>query len=339
MKTLSSFLGLTLLALTLNAGSAEVPKARLANLVTDYVPIAPVEERPGALTLLEARFLPGDGFILRLPFHANRFTPLVAQGAVVAAGQVVARVEGPELEAWLIHADGIEARFRAAEKRYRDGLALYEKQSLAASKWAEIAEQYFALVARMHHVEHTREILRPLDHNRAEVSAPRAGRISFLERTGDDSEEVDIARIIAPDALRLTGRISQRGDAEPSRILIGACAVPVSHVEEQVRNLSRQVWSQALPPCLDPAPGALREGRFAYPFQGYAVPRAAVASVAGQAGIFIEEGAVLRFVPVAIASADPARFYLRSDSDLAGRRVLTASVSAAQGILLGLGLD
>jgi hypothetical protein len=133
--------------------------------------------------------------------------------------------------------------------------------------------------------------------------------------------------------------VSQRDEDLPSRVVFEDCTVPVSHVEALVRGLSRRVWSQDLATCPDVAPGALREGRFIYPFRGYAVPRASVATVGGQAGVFVEDGDALAFAPVAIASADEIRFYVRSERSLEGRRVLATSVSAAQGILLGLGRD
>jgi hypothetical protein len=85
--------------------------------------------------------------------------------------------------------------------------------------------------------------------------------------------------------------------------------------------------------------GTLVEGRLEFPFAGYAVPRSALATVGGQPGVFVERGDHLRFTAVTIGGSDREAFYVSSDADLGGAAVLSTSVSAAQGILLGLGQD
>jgi len=69
------------------------------------------------------------------------------------------------------------------------------------------------------------------------------------------------------------------------------------------------------------------------------VPRTAVGSVNGQPGVFMERDSNLVFVPVLILSSDAKSFYISSDTDITGQRVLIESVSAVQGLLLGLGED
>jgi len=320
------------------AAQQELPKSSLGNLAVDYRVVESVARRPGPRVLMEARELPGAAFSVRLPFEANRFVRTVPQGSEVATGQVIAEVEGPELAAWTVRAQGVTERFAAAQRRYTESEVLYRQQSLAASKWADIADAYHALAVQMHQVEHTREILTMLDTHRAELRAPRPGRVRFLSAPGDGAE-IEVAEILPAGGLRLTGLISRRSETAPDRLRVGDCAVTIAVVEERTEGLSRRVWSDALPPCAPRTPGALIDGRFEFPFAGYAVPRASIATVGGQAGLFVDRGAVLEFVPVTIASTDARHVFVRAEGSLEGVQVLTTSVSAAQGLLLGLGQD
>lgn len=316
-----------------------IAKEQLRSLDTRYAQPEAAAVRPGERVLLEARALDGDRFIVRLPFRPNRLAPLVAAGSAVAAGQAVAEVSGPELDAWLIHARGVEARYATAKKRYRDNLTLFEQQSLPASTWADIANAYFALNAQMHQVEHTRELLSVVSQGQAQLIAPRGGRIEFARAGFSDDGEIDVAFITDERALRLSGFVSQNERRPPVQIAVGDCVMAVGVAEASAQRLLRRIWSVPIPDCLEVSPGVQLEGVLRYPFEGFVVPRTAVGSVNGQPGVFMERDSNLVFVPVLILSSDAKSFYISSDTDITGQRVLIESVSAVQGLLLGLGED
>ncbi len=331
---------LSVLALSaLPTQAAEVPKALLANLETVYVEARDAPLRPGPAVLFEATVQPSAAFTLRLPFHPNRIVRVAGQGASVAAGQAIARIEGPEVRAWLLQAEGVAQRFEVAKQRYEDSLPLFEEQALAASKWAEISDRYFSLVEAMHHVEHTLEILSLGGAGEATVLSPRNGQIRFYDSESAGADELDLAEIVDPADLRLTALVSQRVALTPVQARVDQCVVPVSQLEAGVEGLSRRVWSAGLPTCLNLVPGQKIEGRLEYEFAGVAVPRSAVVTFEGRTGIFIDRGDHLALVPVTVHSSDEESYYVTGDARLSGVAVLSTSVSVARGVLLGLGRD
>ncbi len=327
------------------AGAQErVAKADLGGLALDFAPALAVTERPGPPLLLQVTPYPGDVFELRLPFHPNRVERLVAQGQALAVGDAVVRLRGPELGIWLAGARATQRRFADVRRRYDDNRPLFEQGALSAAKWSEIASEYLALDAQVRHIEHVLEVLIPSADSDSEalLETPVAGRIDFGRQAPPAPGELVVATILADDALRLVGRVALDEADEVLAIQAGACRVAVAHVELQAERLYRQIWSEPLIACPGLAPGALLSGHLVHAFDGYRVPRAAVFRVGGRAGVVVDAGDSLRFVPLVIASEDRDAFFVRADGPtdaLAGNGVLVRSVSAVQGLLLGIGVE
>lgn len=334
--------------LLLASGSAgaqqRVPKEDLGGLALEFAAAQPVEERPGAPLLLQVTPYPGDVFDLRLPFHPNRIEPLVAQGQAVPVGAAVARLRGPEVGIWLARARATQRRFADVRRRYDENRPLFEQGALSAARWAEIASEYLRLDAEIRHIEHVLEVLKPVAGSDSEalLETPVAGRIDFARLARPEAGDLLVATILADEALRLVGRVALDEARAVSAMQAGDCRVAVAHVEQQAERLYRQIWSQSLQACPELSPGALLSGHLVHEFSGYRVPRAAVFRVAGRAGVAVDDGDSLRFVPVVIASEDRDAFFVRSDGDgdaVAGGTVLVRSVSAVQGLLLGIGTE
>jgi hypothetical protein len=334
-----------LLACATAGAQQEVAKASLGGLALQFAPAQPVAERPGSPLLLQVMPYPGDVFELRLPFHPNRIEPLVAEGATLPAGAAVARLTGPELGIWLARARATQRRFADVRRRYDDNRPLFEQGALSAARWSEIASEYLALDAQVRNIEHVLEVLRPSAESDsvALLETPVAGRVDFAQYARPEAGELLVATILADEALRLVGRIAADESQAVLAMQAGACRVAVAHVEQQAERLYRQIWSEPLVACPELAPGALLSGHLVHGFDGYRVPRAAVFRVAGQAGVAVDDGDSLRFVPVVIASEDRDSFFVRGEGEaaaaLAGGEVLVRSVSAVQGLLLGIGSE
>lgn len=328
-----------------SAGAQErVAKADLGGLALDFAPTQAVAERPGPSLLLQVAPYPGDVFELRLPFHPNRIEPLVAQGQALAVGDAVARLRGPELGIWLAGARATQRRFDDVRRRYEDNRPLFEQGALSAAKWSEIASEYLVLDAETRHIEHVLEVLRPSagSDSEAMLVTPVAGRVDFTLQAAPASGDRVVATILADEALRLVGRVALAEGDGVLAIEAGDCRVAVAHVEQRAERLYRQIWSEPLLTCPALAPGALLSGHLVHAFDGYRIPRAAVFRVAGRAGVAVDAGDSLRFVPVVIVSEDRDAFFVSVDdatATLAGRDVLVRSVSAVQGLLLGIGAE
>jgi hypothetical protein len=336
---------LCLLAASIPGHAQRIALADLGELDTEFAQVSARSEYPGAELLLAAQPLPGDAFALRLPFRPNRTTRLVAAGQPVSMGTAIARIAGPELAAWRLEAAAVEAQFTQAQARFRANERLFASGALSAALWKDISDAYYLMQQEMHHVEHVREVLRMNpgegDFASADLLAPVAGHVMFADGTASMGEELTVATFADADGLRLTGRIGLGPDLprDPVALAIGSCRVEVAQVEATAQALSRRVWSAAKPTCMSLVPGGAYAGRALYPFDGVSVPRSALLRHAGRAGVLVRKGQALEFVEGDIVAEEDTVYYLVTKTPVAGEQVLSRSVSAVQGMLLGLGRD
>lgn len=329
-----------LCAVALNAQAAElIAREQLRDLDLAFAPVEVADERPGRPQLMRVDTLPDDTLQLRLPFRPNRLERLVPDGGSVTAGQALARISGPELVAWLLEARAIEARFADAAARYRANRPLYQQQALSADLWQRIADRYYALQLEQHHVEHVLEWLQPTQDPEPEalLVAPRGGRVLFSPLPEVADGEIPLLRLLDTGSLRLVARLPGAQAETVLALRSGACDLPIDGREGRVTGLSRRVWSQPLAGCLEATPGLPVDGYPVYALDGYRVPRPAIIRHGGRTLLALDRDGDLALQEVSLDGEDDMHFYLRSTVPLAGRRVLVRSVSAVQGILLGLG--
>ena len=338
---LRGVLGL-LCAAALSAQAAErIEREQLRDQDHAFAPVEVATERPGRPQLMRVDTLPDDTLQLRLPFRPNRLERLVPDGGSVTAGQALARISGPELVAWLLEARAVEARFDDAAARYRANRPLYEQQALSADLWQRIADRYFALQLEQHHVEHVYEWLQLVEGPEPEalLVAPRGGRVLFMPLPEVADGEIPLVRLLDTASLRLVARLPGAQAGSVVALRSGACDLAIDGREGRITGLSSRVWSAPLAGCLAATPGLPVDGYPVYAFDGYRVPRSAVIRHAGRTLLALDGDGDLALQEVRIAGEDDTHYYLRATASLAGGRVLVRSVSAVQGILLGLGGD
>ncbi|MDA8962383.1 hypothetical protein N9H37_03415 [Congregibacter sp.] len=318
-----------------------VSRASLGELVLEFATIEAVSTRPGASRLMEVATLPGDGLALQLPFAPNRLEQLVDDGALVAADTAVARIYGPELEHWVLAARLLKERFEDARKRYERNERLYEQQGLSADKWQLILDRYHTLKIEQQHTEHVMSWLTVEEGDAHEptaiLRAPEVGHVMFAA-TSHEAEPI-IAYFVPPQSLRFSMQVPREYADSALAMASDNCELPVARRDGRVNGYSRRVWSEPLGDCLPAQPGLRLSGVPVYGFDGYAVPRDAVLSYRGETYLALELPSELELVPVAVAGEDHLRFFVSSERDLRGARVLVRSNSALQGLLLGLGQD
>ena len=99
-----------------------------------------------------------------------------------------------------------------------------------------------------------------------------------------------------------------------------------------------RAWTQTLPPA---CPLLLGQQLLLQPLlrvdNAYRVARAAVFALQRQTYVWRLRDDTLEAVPVTVLAAEGDAYIVHSEEGLAGQSVLVSSVSAVQGVLLGLG--
>jgi hypothetical protein len=328
--------------LTPALGQDELPLEALGDLELAWAPITPLERVPGPSLRATVGTDPGAAFRLLLPATVQRADFLVGPGAEVAPGDPLVILEGPEIHHWLLEFEALEQRFATARRRYEGNLPLYREGALSQDRWAEIQERYFALRLEHEHMRHFHEWLLDSPAGREEallLGAPVAGLVIY--DSGDPTLGAGqmLLEILPADGLRLRVEAPRDRAATLEALSFGDCEVPVDRVETAARNFYRAAWSAPLVGDCRLAPGTILGVRPHYRAKAMLVPREALFQWRREPHVLLRRGERLVAQQVALLADMPEGYAVVAETALEDAEVLVRSVSAAQGILLGLGGD
>lgn len=312
----------------------------LGDLEVAFSALEPMNQVPGPPLRAEAQADPGSALLFRLPARAQRAVFRVQPGARVAAGDPVALLEGQELHHWLLEYEALGARFETARERYENNLPLYEEGALSGDRWAGIEERYFALRLEFQHMNHVREWLQPGPDEVPEsllARAPRDGQVLYDSRHTMLEAGDTLFEVLPEGGLRLRVEVPAERAAELDALAFDGCEVGIERVEEAAHGFYRAAWSAPLQGSCVLAPGAALSAEPRYAEEALFVPREAVFQWRRTPHVWLREGDELVAKPVELLADVPEGYAVVAEPGLRDGEVLVRSVSAAQGILLGLG--
>jgi hypothetical protein len=312
----------------------------LGDLELAWASLEPLSQVPGPALRAEAVADPGAALQIRLPAEAQRAVFRVQPGAAVEVGDPVAVIEGPEIHHWLLEYNALAARHETARQRYERNLPLYEEGALSGERWTAIEERYFELELAFEHIAHLREWLQPAPGEGSEsvlALAPRDGRVLYDSARPMLEMGTILFEILPRDGLRV--RVEVPAERAPRLVALAFddCEVAIDRVEEAARGFYRLAWSAPLQgPCAR-LPGSSLSVQPRYDEDALLLPREAVFQWRQAPHVWLRQGDALLAQPVELLADAPGGYAVAADPALAGGEVLVRSVSAVQGILLGLG--
>ncbi|MEE4192046.1 MAG: hypothetical protein V2I66_10735 [Halieaceae bacterium] len=323
------------------AASQEIALDTLGSLDIEFSTVVGADTLPGHALRGEVRPRAGEAFSVVAPMAASRVQYLRASGDKVAEGDPVVWLEGPEVEHWLSEYRALVARLAVARQRYERNRNLFEEGVLAGEQWADIQARYFALQLEHEHMQHFRDLLLEDDapHGGVYVATPRAGTVTFDARLRRINPEQSLFSVIAPDSLRLHVEVPAGRAADLAALTLPGCRLQIARVDRVARGFFVSAWSEPLHEGCPQGPGVLVSAVPLYTASSLVVPRAALFQWQGEPTVLVRRGDWLQPHRVLLIADTPAGYAIAQDAALAGREVLSRSVSAVQGILLGLGGD
>ncbi|MEE4329361.1 MAG: hypothetical protein V2J10_00735 [Wenzhouxiangella sp.] len=302
-----------------------------------------VDRVPGSATWAEVSHRRGAAFRVHAPRRIGQADYLVAPGQRVVAGQPIARLSGPEVEHWQLELESIRSRFLQADDRYRRNQPLFESNALAESIWTEISDQWHALRLEYKHMSHFAELLD--DANSEDgllLIAPFDAFATYQITDSALARDETIASFIPIEALRIRTRTPAADRSRLVAIRAGACELAIDEISEQASGFLIDVWSEALAGRCDLLPGqtlsivplyrAGSDGQTVV-----RVPESALLNWDHRLFLLVREDNRLYPEPIEVLGADGSDLLVLGPASLVGREVLARSVSAIQGILIGLG--
>ncbi|HKK22425.1 MAG TPA: hypothetical protein VJ947_01970 [Pseudohaliea sp.] len=334
---------LALLIMLFAAGLAraqEVPLAALGDLALAYAGAGTLDRVPGAPLRGVIRAHGGEDYRVLLPRTAHRATFVTVPGQHVAAGDPVVRLEGPEIHHWELEFDAIADRYALAESRYERNRPLYADGALPAERWAAIQDSFLATSLEYEHMRHFGELLLPDDDEDALlVGAPIDGMLHFDSRAPARDERAVLFSVIPDAALRLQVEVPVDRAGDLRDLTVGECSLAIESIDRAADGFFVAAWSAALTGDCRWTPGTVLSVRPGYRADALEMPRAAVFQWQREPHVFVRDGDRLRARPITVLADTAGGYAVARDPALVASQVLIGSVSAVQGILLGLGSE
>jgi hypothetical protein len=334
---------LAVLILAAAAGKAvaqTVELGALGSLELAFAPAAPVTAYPGQPVGGEVTFRKGEAFNVPSPGRVQQIEYLVEPGTPVVQGQPFAVLRGPEMHHFEMSYQSSQALAAGAERRFTSNKALYERKAISESQWLEISEQYYALMLEYEHMRHFFELVISPDDDPDSLTlgAPLSGLIVYEPADSRVEEGDSIAAFAPPGAVRLKVALPAAISADVAAVRVGECRLPIERVSAMIEGFFVQAWTRPLP---DSCRLMLGQQVLATPLirsaNTYRLPRSAVFQLERETYVLARSGDTLTAVAVETLGSEGDNYLLRASTGLDQAEVLVTSVSAVQGILLGLG--
>ncbi len=313
--------------------------ADLGSLDLRYSDVESIDRYRGRPLAAEGSFRQGEGISLVTPHRVQQITYLVSRGERVEAGQSLAVLSGPEIHHFKTEFEVTQQRLAMAKKRYQSNRKLYQNKAIDEGRWMEISEAYLDLQLEFEHMRHFRELLIVDDRIKDSMTlvAPAAGILSYHQDTPGIASGEELALLIPEQAFRFKVSIPLAGRSGLVALESGECVLKVDSISGIADGFFVEGWSAPLDDNCSYLPGQRLMMTPLYQFAGYRVPRSAVFQWEGVPTVLLRSGQQLETVAVELLSSDGHYYAVACAADLSAGEVLSTSVSAVQGVLMGLG--
>jgi hypothetical protein len=264
---------------------------------------------------------------------------LVEVGSRVEKGQPIAELRGPEMHHFLTEMDVARELLETAEKRFSSNKRLYESKAIKESQWLEVSEKYYAAMLEYEHMRHFNDLVISVDelNDMIVIAAPISGVIDYSPEHSDIKSGDDIAIIVPISAIRMKAFVPIEFRNELVSLTGGNCTASVDSVGSVANGFLVPAWSAPLPPQCELILGQTLLVTPQYRSQAYSIPLDAVFQWDKSSSILVQHEGSLKLLVVTLLGSSDGAYTVSSTEPLDGLEVLVTSVSAVQGVLLGLG--
>lgn len=317
----------------------EIDISVLGALELSFQQAITVDSYPGQNIAAEVGFKKGAGFTLVAPRLIQQINYLVEPGSMIEQGQPLAELVGSEIHHFLTEMNVAKQIFEVVKRRFDSNRILYKKRAIKESQWVDISERYYAAQLEYEHLRHFNDLVisTDTDNDRVIIGAPISGVVDYSLQFNSLKPDDDIAIIVPALAIRLEAAIPTSARSELAYLKASSCRLQVSSISSVAKGFFVTVWTEPLKPECD---FILGERFLVTPFykaQAYKVPMSAVIQWKRVTSILVRDGKKLQVREVLLLASSGSEYIITTGRPLQNSEVLVSSVSAVQGLLLGMG--
>lgn len=337
MKTFS-LLCLVLAFTSVSAQNLSVEQTTLQDLALQTQTIETINSYRGKALLAQASSLPGQAYALKSPINVQQIRYLKGSGASIAEGEAFAVLQGPEVHHFYMAYQMKKELYNQARAHFENSKALYKRKSLSEKAWLDVSNEFHDTKMEFDELNHFFELVVGFDEEKdaMTLASPIDGSLEYSGIRMVDANSL-IASFVPNDAMRIKLKLPIDGKQNPEYFIAKNCqfALDFSEVNESAFYLT--AWAQLTSGDCRLVKGQIVSATPVYSLDAYKAKKSAVFSWEGANYIFIKTENGFDGVEVSLINAQNDNYVFQSKASLVNKDVLVSSVSALQGILLGLG--
>jgi hypothetical protein len=315
-----------------------VTKQQFRALNIELGTVKSVETYAGSMLSASVSAISGQAYTISSPMNAQRVTFLKRRGARVEKGEPIVALIGPEVEHYYDEYQLKTDLFAQTAQLYQNNRSLYEKKAIGEQQWLNISEQYITRKLALGEYQHFFEYVEHYsqDDQSLTLTSPMSGVLNYDVFNSLNTAQ-DIVRIIPDQAIRIKVNLPAGQAHTPSSLKLPNCTLNVDAVEGLSQSFFKTLWSEPLKQAC-----ALRYGDIVvvvpqYKISAFLVPKTAVFSFHGKHYVMRQRSEDFAAVEVNIVASEQNNLVVTSTESIHDASIATSSVSALQGILMGLG--
>ncbi len=316
-----------------------IPLDQLLRLDARFQSISSVSNQRGEQLNATVSYQAGDAYTLLAPRTVQQLDLLIANGTAVRSKQAFATLRGPELHHFLLEFRVNVERMRDAKRRFDRNKVLYEKNAISAQQWKEISADYYEIYLEHEHMQHFYYLVLDEDEERDQITiaAPIDGRISFSTASQYIEQGEPIASFIPEAAIRLHVLVPLHYQESLHKLSVGDCELAIDERSSLAEGFFIQAWTE---PLTEQCPYMLGQTLLVTPkleANAYKIPKSAVFRWSQRNAVFVLADDQLTLAYIKLIGEEEGDYIATAERPLHDQQVLSSSISAVQGILLGLG--
>lgn len=318
----------------------QVELSSLGSFEASFSEVKKVELMNGQSLIGEASYMAGDNFSVTLPFDVQRIHYLVKNGSAVNEGDIVALVEGYDVHHFIDQYESTKVLLEIQEMHFKTNKKYFENKTVKSSQWIDITKSYYDAKLNFEHIQHLMSFLHIDENEQISLVTPKAGIIQIpssmdSKMAGElafDVVDTGAIKVNVTVPLLLTSRLSHF-EVNPT------CRLNINSIEKIADKFHQTLWAE---PASKECQLILGQSIKVTPKQnidGYKIAKSAVFEFENKNYIAIKNQEVLFIIPIELLGTSEDEYIFSTKESIAGKRVLTSSVSIIQGTLLSLGAE
>jgi len=304
----------------------------------EYQNVESLSHIPGRSLVANVEIMPGHSYHLKTPADINQLTFLLSDGDKIVKGQAFAKLSGSEVHHFMTRLDAKKQLFEIAKKRRDNSKVLVRKKIIDEDKWLQINNNYYSSLLEYEHLLHFAELIEgKMQDETITITAPTDGYFVKPKSNNYFEEEDTLASFVSAEQIKLKVNLPITNSSNVAFLELLNCKLNITTHNKTSSGAFVEVWSESIKSECQLMLGQQVSVKPYFQQKAYRLNKQAVFSLEGDDHILVRQGEVLKLVKISLLASVADDYIFSSGEVLTNASVLVSSVSAVQGLLIGLG--